>query len=77
MTKYRIIEESELLYLLEANLKLIALERGGVDDWTWYGDSLNDFFTECALNYHLEDTEDADFSDLAKIELEDYQLIVE
>lgn len=39
MTK-RIIEEDELLDLLNSRNILTALEQGGVDNWEWYGDSL-------------------------------------
>lgn len=39
MTK-RIIEEEELLQLLEHDAILSALESGGVDNWDWYEESL-------------------------------------
>lgn len=39
MTK-RIIEEEELLQLLRDSEMLGALQSGGVDNWEWYGDSL-------------------------------------
>ena len=32
--------------LLRSERKLRALERGGVDDWEWYGESLKDFQAE-------------------------------
>ena len=38
--KYVKIELKEYLSLKEAELKLIRLENGGVDNWQWYGDSL-------------------------------------
>ena len=41
MTK-RIIEEDELLQLLEHDAILSALESGGVDNWDWYEDSMED-----------------------------------
>lgn len=41
MTK-RIIEEEELLDLLNCRNILTALQQGGVSDWEWYGDSLED-----------------------------------
>lgn len=40
MTK-RIIEETELLELLEHDAILSALESGGVDNWDWYEDSMD------------------------------------
>lgn len=39
MTK-RLIDEDELLDLLNSRNILTALEQGGVSDWEWYGDSL-------------------------------------
>ena len=39
MTK-RLIDEEELLDLLNCRNILTALEQGGVDNWEWYGDSL-------------------------------------
>lgn len=35
------VEESRLAELLRKEWKLWALEAGGVDNWDWYGDSLN------------------------------------
>lgn len=35
------IQKSEYLTLKEAELKLVRLENGGVDNWEWYDASLN------------------------------------
>lgn len=35
------VEESRLAELLRKEWELRALETGGVDNWEWYGDSLN------------------------------------
>lgn len=66
MTKYYLIEEKELFDLLRADLRLTALESGGVDNWEWYGESLGDFITTCAkeMNVNLEE-EDFGFSNIA------------
>lgn len=32
--------------LLKDSRKLAALEAGGVDNWEWYGESLENFFEE-------------------------------
>lgn len=37
------ISEEELRGLLYCRHMLIALERGGVDCWEWYGDSISDY----------------------------------
>lgn len=44
MLKQYLISESRLRDLLYAEAKLNALEAGGVDNWEWYGDSINDYF---------------------------------
>lgn len=58
MKKY-IIQEDKLVELIANHFTLIALENGGVDNWPWYEDSLNqllkemeeDDFEEAAVNY--------------------------
>lgn len=44
--KYYIVEENLLKELWINDLKLAALENGGVDNWEWYGESINDFLKE-------------------------------
>ena len=38
------ITESEYNTLLKASWKLQALEAGGVDNWSWYSESLEDYW---------------------------------
>ena len=72
MERYYRISESELMELLEGNLRLLALENGGVENWDWYGDSLNDFQDRLAKELGREEV---DFTFLARKELENYDLI--
>ena len=44
--EYCLVPKEELKELLAARDKLAALERGGVDNWSWYSDSLNDYLIE-------------------------------
>ena len=74
--KYYKITEDELLNFIESNMRLCALQSGGVDNWEWYGVSLGDFIEYNKENYSMFkgrgiDPEDIDFSDLAKAELKD------
>ena len=74
--KYYKIAEDELLNLIEANMRLCALINGGVDNWEWYGISLDNFIEYNKENYSMFkgrgiDPEDIDFSGMAKAELED------
>lgn len=43
MEKTYQVSESELIELIHDSMKLCALENGGVDNWTWYSDSIQDF----------------------------------
>lgn len=74
--KYYKIAEDELLNFIESNMRLCALQSGGVDNWEWYGVSLNNFIEYNKESYSMFksrgiDPEDIDFSDMAKAELKD------
>lgn len=58
--KYYAIDEIMLKDLLINDIKLAALESGGVDNWEWYGESISDYLK-------LEKVED--FEELAKREI--------
>ena len=75
--KMRIITEKDLLELLESHYRLAALEQSGVDNWTWYSDSCADFINDYVHENDIDYSEDSDiedfwFSDIAKIEVEQY-----
>lgn len=67
--KYRIIKEDELRKLIYAANKYSALEQGGVDNWTWYEESCNDFLVQCSQDIG-RDIED--FGELTDIDLAAY-----
>lgn len=74
--KYYKIAEDELLDFIESDMRLCALENGGVDNWEWYGVSLDDFIEHNKENYFMFkgrgiDPEDIEFRDIAKAELKD------
>lgn len=74
--KYYKITEDELLNLIESDMRLCALENGGVDNWEWYGVSLENFIEYNKENYSMFegrgiDPEDIEFKDMAKAELKD------
>lgn len=75
MKKY-IIYEDELIRLIESDMRLCALINGGVDNWEWYGVSLDNFIEHNKKSYSMFkgrgiDPENIDFSDIAKAELEE------
>lgn len=44
--KYYEINEQDLRNLLYQAHKLTALEYGGVDNWSWYGEAISEFCKE-------------------------------
>lgn len=56
MKKY-IIDEKELKQLIKDSLELNALERGGVDNWEWYGEALEEY----------DEDEEIDFSSYKEV----------
>lgn len=62
MTK-RIIDEEELLELLQDSATLCALASGGVDNWNWYEESLENLELpdeESLTNYPVYPEEPSD-----------------
>ena len=49
------ITQSEYEYLVDRDNKLTALENGGVDNWEWYGDSLEEYWKANKLGEYSED----------------------
>lgn len=49
------ITEERLKELERAESKLNALEAGGVDNWEWYGDSLEKYHVEIKLESEIDD----------------------
>lgn len=73
--EYMAIEKDELIGLLSAANKLFALERGGVDNWSWYEDSLGDYLRSWAAEYDLDPDEDWDFGDIAAEDIKRYPTV--
>ena len=44
--EYIAVPASEMIELITCQMKLCALEAGGVDNWSWYGDSLYEALKE-------------------------------
>lgn len=71
--KYYKISEGDLKGLLVDSLELCMLNRDGVDNWTWHGESYRELIKE----YIPDADEDTDFSDVATLLLKDYEVISE
>ena len=78
MTKYRLVKEDELRFMLRGYLKYLALQSGGVDNWEWYGESLGDFVETWAKEKGLDlEEDDYGFDDIVEEDLERFTLIIE
>ena len=75
---YCLVPKDELKDLLYDSLKLQALEVSGVDNWTWYGDSVRDFIDAAKADYNVpKDDDDFDISDMAEVDVEGYRTVEE
>lgn len=73
--EYLAIEKDELVELLSAANKLYALNCGGVDNWSWYWDSLDDYLRSWAAEYNLDPDEDWGFADIAAEDIKRYPTV--
>lgn len=70
------IDKETLRDLLEGYYYYMALASGGVDNWEWYGDSINQFVEEIDPNIFPNDTSPIeDIDDLVKRGLDTYNWI--
>lgn len=75
---YCLVPKDELKDLLYDSLKLQALEVSGVDNWTWYGESIGDFINAAKADYNVpKDDDDFDISDMAEVDVEGYRTVEE
>lgn len=74
MSDIYLITKERLLELLEAELKLICLERDGVDNWEWYMEGSAEYLSEI-LNLPIDQIReyDYDFVDAANCDLKSFQ----
>ena len=72
MEKYYKISEKELIELLATSIRMATLDRGGVNNWEWYGEGFNDMIKEYFPEATEEEMENLYFSDCAKTLLNNY-----
>ena len=78
MVKYCLVPKDELKELLYDSLTLQALECGGVDNWSGYEQSIEDFIEAAKVDYSVpEDDDDFDISDMADVDVEGYRTVEE
>lgn len=55
MEKYYKVSGDDLKYFIECRARLEALESGGVDNWSWYGESNHNYLQDMAEEYKITD----------------------
>lgn len=76
--KYYEIDEQDLKSLLYQAHKLTALECGGVDNWSWYGESISEFCEEVKKEIPaLKDEPKVYIEDITNETLKQYKVIRE
>ena len=71
--KYYKVSETDLKYFIESRAKFEALESGGVDNWSWYGESYSDYLADMKKQYNIPMEEDLDFKDIADREIKNFE----
>lgn len=71
MTHYR-VSVSELKDLLRDSFTLQALEAGGVDNWPYYGEAIQDYIEEWRKEFGLGSDEDWSIEDIAEAAVKGY-----
>ena len=74
--KKYLISEKELKEMLYAVNSLQALEWGGVDNWSWYGESFSDYVEQYIEDNQLNEEEiDENFNmdDIVELEIKRYK----
>ena len=70
------ITRAHMLNFLAAEMKLEALERGGVDNWEYYGDAIHDYQRDWLNYWGFSDSDEDDipetFEDMAEYEIGQY-----
>ena len=75
--KYYIIDEKRLLELLKSEVRLDALECGGVDNWSWYYEAQVDYFDKEDRNFDLDTEYDKFISEKLEKEFGDKETEIE
>lgn len=73
MEKKYVLTEKQLEKLLARSAHLSALESGGVDNWSWYGESIGDFIDDWVGQHNKNPNEGWGFTDIAREDLKYYE----
>lgn len=75
--QYYLINEDDLKILIEHSLIFTALQHGGVDNWQWYGESIEDFIAIWVEDHKLDPTYPWTIQDIVKSDLKQYYTPIE
>lgn len=75
MKKYRCVPETELLEMLAELHEFYAIQAGGVDNWSWYGASCQDYINDWRDRKKLDPSGDWTFQDIAAEDVYGYPSI--
>lgn len=71
--KYYKIKEEDLKYFIECRARLEALEAGGVDNWSWYGESYSDYLEDMKEKYNIDKEDELNFEDIANKKIQNFE----
>lgn len=72
MAKYRLVLEEELLQILKAYNKFLALESAGVNNWEWYGEAIWYYLDDFLKEQNLDPDDDWNYGDIAKMNIKKF-----
>ena len=76
--KYYKIPENRLRDFIESEEILTALQDGGVDNWSWYGESLYDYYKAYSDENNLEEyPPDLEIETIVDNEIKRYEVLNE
>lgn len=67
--EFYLVKKSKLIDLVAAYYKLTALENSGVDNWDWYGESLQSWLDAVCEEWGSS-VDDVDFETVAEADLD-------
>ena len=72
------VSKEQLLELLECQARWYALEGGGVDNWTWYGESLSEYIKDYVEENNIDiSPNELTIADIAEYSLEYFEPVEE
>lgn len=77
--KLYVLNEEQLKQLIIQSNSFLALQQGGVDNWSFYSDSFDEAYTQWAEDIGIDNVNNKSFKELeeliAKEDLKEYSII--